>query len=263
MKQFYFLSGLPRSGSTLLSAILNQHPSIYVTPTSPMLDLLVENQNAWYKCPAVIANPNPSQLTNLTRSMINATWEHIDKPIIVDKNRGWNKNIRASTILFEKEIKVIATVRDLPSIMASWLILIQNNPNNSIDISLKNRDIPTTADNRMFEMWNNMVKDCVEGLIQLKQDANQLLLISYDDLVNNTENILYEVEEFLSASHIKYDLTNIKSESADDLLAWGMDGMHTIRPSIKKTSKHPKEILGEKLYNRFVQIENQYMGINL
>lgn len=104
-KKFYFLSGLPRSGSTLLSAILNQHPDIYVTPASPMLELLVQNQIAWHKCQLVIANPEPEQLTNITKAMINATWEHISKPIIIDNNREWNKNISAASILFEKKSK--------------------------------------------------------------------------------------------------------------------------------------------------------------
>ena len=40
MKNLLFLSGLPRSGSTLLGSILSQHPEIYVTPTSPLSDLL-------------------------------------------------------------------------------------------------------------------------------------------------------------------------------------------------------------------------------
>jgi sulfotransferase len=259
-KQFYFLSGLPRSGSTLLSAILNQHPKIYVTPTSPLLDLLVDNQNAWHKCPSVLANPIPKQLTNLTRAMINSAWEHIDKPIIIDKNRGWGKNMPASTILFEKEIKVIATTRDLPSIMASWLTLIYNNSNNNIDKVIKQKGFEPTDENRMAEMWFNMVKDCMESLQQLKKDAgNRLLLISYDEIINDAYTVLTKIEEFLEISHFSYNLNNIESKNKDnDLLAWGMDGIHSIRKSITKISKDPQEILGESLFNRFIQLEKQF-----
>ena len=35
-KTYHFLAGLPRSGNTLLSAILNQNPDIYSTPLSPL-----------------------------------------------------------------------------------------------------------------------------------------------------------------------------------------------------------------------------------
>ena len=47
MKTYYFMSGLPRSGSTVLASILNQNPAVYVTPTSPMLNVAVKMQEAW------------------------------------------------------------------------------------------------------------------------------------------------------------------------------------------------------------------------
>ena len=40
MKTLYFLGGLPRSGSTLLGSLLNQHSEIYVSPTSPLGDVV-------------------------------------------------------------------------------------------------------------------------------------------------------------------------------------------------------------------------------
>ena len=36
MKEYYFISGLPRSGSTLLSAILRQNPDFYADIASPV-----------------------------------------------------------------------------------------------------------------------------------------------------------------------------------------------------------------------------------
>ena len=49
MKDIFFLSGLPRSGSTLLGSILGQNPSFFVTPTSPLLDLLCFTNEAFNK----------------------------------------------------------------------------------------------------------------------------------------------------------------------------------------------------------------------
>jgi len=259
-KQFHFLSGLPRSGSTVLAAILNQNPDVYVTPTSPMLDLLIENQNAWHNLPSVQANPIPEQLTNITKAMINAAWAHRSEPIIIDKNRGWSKNMPASTILFEQEIKIIAMIRDLPSIMASWLTLLHKNPNSYMDVTLRKKGLMPTDENRMGEMWFNMVKDCMEGLHQAKKDAaNRLLLINYDDLINNPHIQFQKIEKFLNLSTYNYNFNNIISETNDDdLTAWGLNGMHQIRSRLEKTSKHPREILGQDLYNRFISLEKQF-----
>jgi sulfotransferase len=260
MKTFYFLAGLPRSGSTVLASILNQNPEVYVTPTSPMLDLLVKNQDVFWELPSVLANPCPDQLTNVTRAMINAMWEHRPEPIIIDKNRGWGKNMPASKTLLEKNIKVIATVRDLPSIMASWLTLLRNNPESKMDELLKVRGYPVNDESRMGEMWFNMVKDCMESVVQLKKDASdRLLLIDYDDLMRNPQIILEQIEQFLLLPKYEYDFDNIESDTEDDdMTAWGLHGMHKIRPKLQKTSKHPRDILGRMLYERFVQIEKEY-----
>ena len=45
MKTYFFLSGLPRSGSTLLSSILNQNPDIYCSPEQSLIcDFLYQNE---------------------------------------------------------------------------------------------------------------------------------------------------------------------------------------------------------------------------
>ena len=39
-RRFHFISGLPRSGSTLLAAILNQNPRFHAGMTSPLADIM-------------------------------------------------------------------------------------------------------------------------------------------------------------------------------------------------------------------------------
>jgi sulfotransferase len=258
-KTYYFLAGLPRSGSTVLAAILNQNPAVYVTPTSPLLDQLIENQNIWHNLQTVKANPVPDQLTNITRAMIDAMWAHRPEGVIIDKNRGWGKNMPASSILFGKDIPVIATVRDLPSIMASWLSLIKQHPNH-ISRVIRSRGFEPTDENILAEMWFNMVQDCMAGLCQLKQDAgDRLLLIDYDNLVSNPTEQLVKVEQFLNLPKWDYNLAHIENDTVDDdAAAWGIPHMHTIRPTLSKTSKSAKEVLGDLMYHRFVELEKQY-----
>ena len=259
-KKYYFLSGLPRSGSTVLAAILNQNPEVFVTPTSPLLDQLIENQNIWHNLQTVKANPVPDQLTNITKALIDAMWKHQPEPIIIDKNRGWGKNMPASTILFGEEIKVIATVRDLPSIMASWLTLIKKYPNKITQV-INEKGFPATDENIMAEMWFNMVRDCMEGLHALKRDAgNRLLLIDYDQLIQSPQLQLGRIAEFLNLPYHNYDLENIQNNSVDDdLSAWGIPNMHQIRADLGKVSRPAIEILGESLYSRFADLEKHYI----
>ena len=259
-KTFHFLSGLPRSGSTILAAILNQNPAVYVTPTSPLLDQLIQNQDIWNSLQAVKANPMPEQLTNITRELINSMWEHREEPIIIDKNRGWGKNMPASTVLFESEIKIVATTRDLPSIMASWLTLLRKNPDSYMRQVLARSGMLYTEENMMHEMWVNMVKDCLEALVEARKDAaNRILLIDYDIMIDNPAGTLRGIEDFLCLPSHKYDFNNIVSDTNDDdMSAWGLDGMHKIRPRLEKTATPAREILGDELFDIFTKLEKQY-----
>jgi hypothetical protein len=60
--------------------------------------------------------------------------------------------------------------------------------------------------------------------------------------------------------HFEYDFENIQNDTNDDdYIAWGFDELHTIRPKLEKISKDPRDILGEELYNRFKEIEKEYV----
>lgn len=90
-KTYHFLSGLPRSGSTVLASILNQNPEVYVTPTSPMLNVAVKMQEAWRDDPTVKANYFEEQINDLTKAILPAFWKHRPEPIIIDKGRGFTR----------------------------------------------------------------------------------------------------------------------------------------------------------------------------
>ena len=102
-KDFYFLAGLPRAGSTALASILNQNPKIYVTPTSALLNLLEYNEHGWITNPSVIANKVPEQIYNISEAIINGIWDHIDRPIIIDKCRGWVNHLQTAEVIFRKK----------------------------------------------------------------------------------------------------------------------------------------------------------------
>lgn len=259
-KTYHFLTGLPRSGSTVLASIINQNPDVYVTPTSPMLNITVKMQEAWREDPTVKANYEEEQARNITKAILPAFWQHRSEPIIIDKGRGWAKNMTAASALFGKKMKAISVERDLPSIMASWLTLIKKQPGCYIDKLLAQRGYAVNDENRMGEMWFNMVKDCMEGAAQIRKDApDQMIVINYDDLMNEPKLTLKRIETFLELPTFEYDFENIENDTVDDdLTAWGFDGLHTIRPKLEKIAKHPKEVLGNMLYERFVQIEKEY-----
>jgi sulfotransferase len=88
-KTFHFLAGLPRSGSTVLAALLNQHPSVHASGTSGMGELMFNTFQAWKNSSAEQAAPQPEQIKAVLRGIMDTKYSNVDKPVVIDKARNW------------------------------------------------------------------------------------------------------------------------------------------------------------------------------
>lgn len=262
-KRYFFLSGLPRSGSTLLASILNQNSFMYVTPTSPMLDLIIGAQNAWNSSYAVLANPFPEQRINVVRAVFDSTWQHRSELYIMDKHRGWMGNIAAANEVLGKKSKMVVTMRDLPSIMASWLLILLSDPSNGIDAALRSINRPVNDENRLDFIYHEVVQPNLEMLSYVRDNhLDQLHFVHYDNLCDNPDRELTKICDFLQIPKINYDYNNIENDTVDDdIKAWGIKSLHTIRPSIGKRQYDPYQVLGPVKFNMYNEIGKNY-GIN-
>jgi sulfotransferase len=224
-KQFYFLSGLPRSGSTVLASILNQNPSIYVTTTSPLLDLLCLNEVAWKECPSVIANPNDKQLENISTAIINGCWRHIPQHTIIDKHRGWGRNTQTIERIFKKKPKLIITVRDIVSILASFMRLLResNQRPHFIDKILQDNGRFTSDFNRCDVLWTDFIRDTWDSFLTAwNVDRSNILLIEYDNLVNNGQYTTESIYDFLEMPRYQHDFSKIENKTIDKIVSKNM-----------------------------------------
>ena len=88
MKEFFFISGLPRSGSTLLSGILRQNPEFYADISSPMQGLVTSTIN-------VITGSENNHLIDearrkqILRDTFEAYYRAVNNSVVFDTSRGW------------------------------------------------------------------------------------------------------------------------------------------------------------------------------
>ena len=130
MKKYYFLAGLPRSGSTLLSAILNQNPSIYSSATSGLVNIMGSVVNSWSQKHQEVQGRDSEEIYRLLKGVIENKYEKIEKEIIFDKSRGWTAPEIISTVekVLGHPVKIVATVRNVDSCAASFVKIA--NPEN-------------------------------------------------------------------------------------------------------------------------------------
>ena len=69
-KKFYFMAGLPRAGSTLLSTLLNQNPRFHSGPSSPVLGAMFALHDNFQGNELYTGYPKPVRVNEIVGSVI-------------------------------------------------------------------------------------------------------------------------------------------------------------------------------------------------
>ena len=119
-KEIYFINGMPRSGSTLLCNILSQNPDFHATSTSGLSDIVYDINEIWQKNPSIKASETPEKKLTIIRDLIYSYHRDIERPVVFNKSRGWAPIIELLEMSLQKNVKILTTTRNLPSILASF-----------------------------------------------------------------------------------------------------------------------------------------------
>ena len=82
--KFYFDCGLPRSGSTLLTALLNQNTNIHAGTLSPVFELMFYSDEILHKEQAK-AFPKPKIFQEIVTNNIINYYSDVKNEVVIDK----------------------------------------------------------------------------------------------------------------------------------------------------------------------------------
>ena len=261
MKQFYFMSGLPRSGSTLLTALLNQNPNIHASTNSPLLDTIHYTEEYLLKnSEQYKANPKPECAHKVLSSIPHNYYFNTPENIIVDKSRGWVNQIEHIKDYITKEPKIICPVRDIHDIISSFLYLIQKSSTTSfIDKGLIERNIPITNDNRADYLMSSegSIGLCYHALSEAYRKGNgkYLLLVDYDDLIKNPQQQLNRIYEFLEIPKFTHNFDSVKTKEDENDSVYQLENMHTVRDKVEKIHRDNTKFLSKYILNKYKNME--------
>ncbi|MDP3988891.1 MAG: sulfotransferase [bacterium] len=244
-KRLYFLAGLPRSGSTVLAAILNQHPEVYVSPTSGLMGVLGSVIHGWENNLAIDAGGrNKEEIYSLLRPLIDAKYQSIDKPVVIDKSRGWAAPRVMQTMeeALGEPPKIIATVRTVPDCAASFVRVAK----------------PT--DVKQFLRTSGLITDTLRSSYVTLKDGfeakpQNFCFVDYDEFLADPQHHLDRIHDFLGLAPHTYNLEAIEVSivAEHDEKAWGIKGLHDIKPKLERQhNEDSREVLGD-MYNTFLQ----------
>lgn len=253
------MAGLPRSGSTLLSAILNQNPDIYVTPSVDTSSLMLSLFKTSQMSESFHSGFAPEGYRNIMARLPEMFYEHINKPYIIDKNRNWGtpENIEVAE-LFTDEVKIIAPVRPILEILASFVDLAEKNPNNFIDRFV--RDYPVSQfrpknDARCDALMaaNHHIESNIFSIASSLDPRHQgkFHFVAYADLVSKPAKVVDAIYRFLNIPKFNHHFENLRwTPMPNEASVFGISNMHKIRSKIDK-SKTNTTILSEYVHKKY------------
>jgi len=264
IKKFYFMAGLPRAGSTLLSTLLNQNPRLYSGPSSPVLGAMYATHDNFIGNELYTGYPKPDSVNKIIGSIIENWYSDIDQPVVIDKNRAWCARVPFIEGYIQQEAKIIVPVRRVDEILASILKMIKRNPFqdgqpriNFVDEYLVKANIPINDETRCQHLLNN------DGIVYESLNATKLGVdeghgdkfhyVDYNDLITDPQGQLNEIYEFLGEESFEHTFDNLSNEHReDDITTYGLGDMHEVHSKLEKTSSDPSKILPSsiiELYN--------------
>ena len=247
--KFIGLGGLPRSGATLLSAILDQNPEIHAEGNSAVCQLMWDMPQSCYG-PAseqLNATYRGDTIPSIVSAIPSAYYKDVSANVIVDKCRSWTMptNMAMLQKYFVESPKVIVMERPLVDIYKSFNAIHRSN----------GREVEA---NMEFELLPNSepVVRSLDGVIWAKQNNQNgnFLFISYDELVTETERVLTSIYEFCEIAPFKHDLNNIINNHPEDGVGvYDNAGLHDVRPTICK--RKIDETVPDTMIAKFAELE--------
>ena len=252
MKQFVCLSGLPRSGSTILSAILDQNPLIHAEGNSAVCQFIWDMHQAGTVHAAEQLNGNNriGTIHDIIKQIPQIYYKDIpvDKEIVVDKCRAWTiaSNVELLRKYIDPDIKIIVLERSVTEIMKSFMKLYKKNnwSDEKIHEVLKAMLVPNIEPVMRSIIGINMARKANA----LQSDNKTFLFIHYDDLIANPAETIQRIYDFCGWAPYEHQFDNIVNAHPENDDFYNLKGFHSIRHSLNKQENTiilPPDILVE------------------
>ena len=201
-------SQIPRTGSTAITALLQQRSDAYMPMNSPLIEFFWRAESLWGNPDFRMELSDPSIFygrEKIVQGMVNGFTESIaPQKLWIDKHWNWAAMLNYSTLKeYYPSLKMFRTVRD-------W---------NEIEESFNNTGYEYSKEKLQ------LIKRVQDSLI-LPDDM--LLTIEFRSVENDLPSVMQNLEQFLGLPRFSYDFKTIEIDTSilDDLTS---PNLHELR----------------------------------
>ena len=250
-RQYHFISGLPRSGSTLTAGILKQNPRFHAGMSSPIASLfggMISQVSAGSELSTMVSE---AQRERFLRGLFSNYYEDRDESVIFDTNRAWTAQLPALMRVFP-DSKMICLVRDVAWVMDSLERQFRSNAfENTLlfNTSAERATVYTRLDalahaNRLVGYpWHALREACYSDF------SDRLVIVDYDLLTARPAEVVGLIYGFIDEKPFEHDFEAVDYNAPAFDAQLGLDGLHRVHPKVEPRPR--KTILPPDLFEKF------------
>lgn len=253
MNKIHFISGLPRAGSTLLSAILKQNPRFTASISDPVLEFVKGITTTVNAAVGMRSHVSEEKQKDLMRGIVDAYYQN-STDVVFNTNRGWCANTSLVRQLYP-DSKIIVCIRDVPWILDSFEKLNAKNPF-TIKPLYNHQDLGTVYERTRMLMgeYPNHAGYVLGPLTNVKQslysaDREIVCVVDYDALTRNTRDTMQRIYNFIGEPWYEHNFDNVEDSYDEFDEQAKITGLHTVRRKVEYVTRKP--ILPEDLWQQY------------
>jgi sulfotransferase len=256
MKSYYFISGLPRSGSTLLSGILKQNLDFYADIASPVQGIVNNTVDFMTGCENNL-NLTEDRRKNILLSIFEGYYKHLETPVIFDSSRGWTKNTTLLQELFPTT-KILCCVRDIPWIINSFELINKKNPfYTSTLVKPECNDNVFSRSDAMMDKNGGVITGpwiCLQEGFAMNPEM--IYFVEYENLCKEPEKTMRKVYEFLERPYYSHDFENVEYSNENFDKACNLKDLHTVKRKVEYNP--PRCILPPEIVKKYKEMNMEF-----
>ena len=202
MKEIHFLTGLPRSGNTLLGSIINQNPNLNLTANSILTDIIY--QLYLLKNSIVFNNfPDHDSLDNVIKNVFNNYYKNWKAKFIIDRSVwGTPANLKLLKSIVKKP-KFIILYRPILECLASFIKI----------------EKPSNVREKCHELMQEegMIGKSLWSIKNIIKEKENYIIIKYSNLIKTPIKETNKIYEFLNIDKFNHIFKKFNDFSANNI----------------------------------------------
>lgn len=244
LEKVYYISGLPRSCSTLLVNLMRQNPRVHASSSSPIIEMIGTFRNNWTNHPftrAMDRNKIDDIGANVMRGMMKSYAESLsNRPVFLDKQRGWTAFPEMAALCANvslDKLRIICCVRNLFEVAASMerrhrassdtrntmVKMLPNGQQNLLRVEDRLQD--------MFNPDNGVIGNPILCMKEMyaRGYGKQMFILEAEKFAEKPAKWMRDIYDFLEETPFEHNFKQIEQTEKEDDFVFGFKELHDLR----------------------------------